>query len=818
MSEITSFPLPRNDLSVLLLGAGGREHALAYKLSQSKRVSKIYVCPGNGGTALMGGKVSNLSIPWGIPPGFESIIAFSKENKIDLVVPGPEQPLVDGVEGAFKKIGIPVFGPSPMASLLEGSKTLSKEFMARHNIPTASFRSFTSTQYEEAISYIKSNPFSSGRCVIKASGLAAGKGVLLPETNEEALVGLKSVMVDHEFGDAGDEVVIEEYLAGPEISVLAFCDGYTIVPMPAAQDHKRIGDGDIGPNTGGMGAYAPAPVATKEIMDRVLKESLEPTIKGMREDGYPFVGMLFTGFVLTADGPKVLEYNVRFGDPETEALMLLLDDETDLAEVMLASVEGRLDSVKLGYKDGFAVSVILASEGYPGKYPKGVPITIHPDMPAGVHVFHAGTTIKDDTGVTDGGRVIAVCASGSSLREAVDLAYAGVEKITWKGKTFRRDIAYRALSAEVTADAPASAQSAGLTYAAAGVSITAGNDLVDAIKPVVKATRRPGADSNIGGFGGAFDLAAAGYTDPILVSGTDGVGTKLRVALDYGKHTSVGIDLVAMSVNDLIVQGAEPLYFLDYYACSKLDVPVAADVITGIAEGCLQAGCALIGGETAEMPGMYLKDDYDLAGFAVGAVERSQLLPSNDIQAGDYLVALSSSGPHSNGYSLIRKIISLSNISLHDQAPWTTDIDSEQITMTVGESLLTPTKIYIKSLLPGIKTGLYKGMSHITGGGFTENIPRIFSNESGLGVKMDLNSYELPRIWKWLMKAGNVESKEMVRTFNCGVGMIIIVSKEKIEKALESLKVNGEDAWIIGEVIQGNGVEYEGLESFGLDQ
>ncbi|WWC62900.1 phosphoribosylamine-glycine ligase [Kwoniella dejecticola CBS 10117] len=814
MSEITAFPPPSTDLSILLLGAGGREHALAYKLAQSKRVSKIYVCPGNGGTALMGGKVSNLPIPYGAPPTFSGIVDFALQNSIDLVVPGPEQPLVDGVEGAFKKIGIPVFGPSPVAAMLEGSKSLSKEFMRRHNIPTAAFTSFTSSQYTDAVNYINSNPFSSGRCVIKASGLAAGKGVLIPETNEEALEALKSVMVDKEFGDAGDEVVIEEYLVGPEISVLAFCDGYTVIPMPAAQDHKRIGEGDSGPNTGGMGAYAPAPIATKEIMDRVVKESLEPTIKGMREDGYPFVGMLFTGFMLTPDGPKVLEYNVRFGDPETQALMLLLDDETDLAEVMLASVERRLDSVKLGYRDGYAVSVVLASEGYPGKYPKGVPMTINPEMPAGVHVFHAGTTIKNDTGVTDGGRVLAVCASGSTLREAVDLAYGGVDQISWSGKTYRRDIAYRALSSEEPSTASGSAStSGGLTYAAAGVSITAGNDLVDAIKPVVKATRRAGADSNIGGFGGAFDLAAAGYTDPILVSGTDGVGTKLRVALDYGKHSSVGIDLVAMSVNDLIVQGAEPLYFLDYYACSKLDVPVAADVITGIAEGCLQAGCALIGGETAEMPGMYLADDYDLAGFAVGAVERKQLLPSNDIKAGDALIALSSSGPHSNGYSLIRKIVSLAQLSLNDAAPW--DSNSG---ITVGQSLLTATKIYIKSLLPGIKAELFKGMSHITGGGFTENIPRIFEASKayeGLGVEVDLTSYKLAPIWKWLMSTGGVEAKEMVRTFNCGVGMIIVVDQSKVDSALASLRENGEEGWVIGSVVQGKGVKYVGLEQFG---
>ncbi|TYJ58428.1 phosphoribosylamine-glycine ligase [Cryptococcus floricola] len=802
MSHQISFPAPKSDLTVLLLGAGGREHALAFKLAQSPRVARVVVCPGNGGTALMGGKVENLALPWGAPPAFASIVEWSQAQNVDLVVPGPEQPLVDGVEGAFKKAGIAVFGPSPAAAMLEGSKSLSKEFMARHNVPTAAFRSFLSNEYSEAAAYINSNPFPSGRAVIKASGLAGGKGVLIPETNEEALAALKSVMVDKEFGDAGDEVVVEEYLTGPEISILAFCDGYTIVPMPAAQDHKRIGEGDTGLNTGGMGAYAPAPIATKEIMDRCVQEALAPTIKGMREEGYPFVGMLFTGFMLTANGPKVLEYNVRFGDPETEALMLLLDDETDLAEVLTACVERRLDSVKLDYKPGFAISVILASGGYPGSYPKGVPIDLG-SRPQGVEVFHAGTKLQNTTTLTDGGRVLAVSAYAPTLRAAVDLAYSGVDQIAFEGKTYRRDIAYRALSSVPVEVTPAK----GLTYAAAGVDVDAGNDLVDMIKPVVKATKRAGTDSDIGGFGGAFDLAAAGFRDPVLVSGTDGVGTKLRVALDYGKHNTVGIDLVAMSVNDLIVQGAEPLYFLDYYACSKLDVPVAADVITGIAEGCLQAGCALIGGETAEMPGMYHADDYDLAGFAVGAVERNLILPTPDITSGDVLIGLASSGPHSNGFSLIRKILAHDNLSLRSPAPWDESI-------TVGESLLTPTKVYIKGLLPGIRQSLFKGMSHITGGGFTENIPRVFSTD--LGVTLDLTSYKLPAVWKYLMKAGNVEAKEMVRTFNCGVGMVIIVSKEKVEAALASLKEGGEDAWVMGEVKEGKGVEYIGLDKFGL--
>lgn len=679
--------------------------------------------------------------------------------------------------------------------------------MARHNIPTARFQCFTAQQHDEAQAFLKTFKVPP---VIKASGLAGGKGVLIPETFEEATAALQAVLVDKQFGSAGEEVVVEEFLTGPELSILAFSDGYTIKPLPAAQDHKRIGEGDTGPNTGGMGAYAPAPIATPEILSRCMSECLEPTLRGMRKEGYPFVGLLFTGFILTEDGPKVLEYNVRFGDPETEAVMLLLDEEkTDLAEVMLACCERRLDSVELALKPGFAISVILASKGYPGSYPKGVAMSIptSSELPAGVHVFHAGTKAVDGSGgkkvVTDGGRVLAVCAAGKTLEEAVALAYKGVDAIDFDGKTYRRDIAHRALNAAASKTA-----AQGLTYAAAGVSVDNGNALVETIKPVVKATRRPGADGEIGGFGGAFDLKAAGFRDPVLVSGTDGVGTKLRVALDCGLHSTVGIDLVAMSVNDLIVQGAEPLYFLDYYACSKLDVPVAADVVTGIAEGCLQAGCALIGGETAEMPGMYHADDYDLAGFAVGAVERHLMLPQPNIQAGDVLLGLPSSGPHSNGYSLIRKVVGMSGLTYSSPTPWNPEV-------SLGQTLLTPTRIYIKQLLPAIREGLLKGMSHITGGGFIENIPRVFPKGSDVGCRIDATTWQLPPVWKWIMQVGDIAPLEMARTFNMGVGMVIIVSKENVDAALASIREAGEpDAFVMGEMVAGEGVHMDKLEAW----
>ncbi|KAJ1838762.1 Bifunctional purine biosynthetic protein ade1, partial [Coemansia sp. RSA 2708] len=325
-------------LHVLVIGSGGREHALAWALAKSAKVAKVFVAPGNGGTAAAGGKIENVAIGHG-KGDFAALVGFAQTQNVGLVVPGPEQPLVDGIADEFRKVGIPTFGPSAKAARVEGSKAFSKDFMKKHGIATAAYGNFTN--YEQARAFIESASFD---VVIKASGLAAGKGVLIPKTKSEALDALKSVMVDREFGSAGDEVVIEELLVGQEISVLTLSDGYTVTSFPAAQDHKRAYDNDEGPNTGGMGAYAPAPVATPELLKTIHETVLQPSIDGMRRDGFPFVGCLFTGFMLTADGPKVLEYNCRFGDPETEVVLPLLDDSCDLAEVFLAAAEGRLDA------------------------------------------------------------------------------------------------------------------------------------------------------------------------------------------------------------------------------------------------------------------------------------------------------------------------------------------------------------------------------------------------------------------------------------------------------------------------------------------
>ena len=356
-----------------------------------------------------------------------------------------------------------------------------------------------------------------------------------------------------------------------------------------------------------------------------------------------------------------------------------------------------------------------------------------------------------------------------------------------------------------------SSKGRGLTYAEAGVDIEAGNELVRAIGPLAASTARPGAEGGLGGFGGLFDLAATGYDDPVLVAANDGVGTKVLLAIATGRHDTVGIDLVAMSVNDLVVQGAEPLFFLDYFATGRLSVESARDVIAGIAEGCRQAGCALIGGETAEMPGMYADGHYDLAGFAVGAVERGEVLPKRRaVRPGDVIVGLASTGPHSNGYSLIRRIVEATGLSWDAPAPFAPDI-------TLGEAFLTPTRIYVKPLLAALRGGAagVKALAHITGGGFVENVPRVLPED--VAARIDLTALPVPAVFGWLKTEGGVEEAEMLRTFNCGCGMIAVVDAGSADAFMEVMREHGETPFVLGAVVprEGEAVVFEGHAEFG---
>ncbi|MCM2678399.1 phosphoribosylamine--glycine ligase [Echinimonas agarilytica] len=426
-------------MNVLVIGGGGREHALAWKVAQSANVQTVYVAPGNAGTELEP-KLENVAIDGCDIP---ALVEFAKANNIGLSIVGPEAPLVIGVVDAFEAAGLPIFGPSEAASQLEGSKAFTKDFLARHAIPTADYANFTNV--EEALTYVRK---VGAPIVIKADGLAAGKGVIVAMELSEAEDAIRDMLSGNAFGEAGSRVVIEEFLDGEEASFIVMVDGKHVLPMATSQDHKRAGDGDTGPNTGGMGAYSPAPVVTAEIHERIMAEVIMPTVEGMAKEGNPYKGFLYAGLMIMADGtPKVIEYNCRFGDPETQPIMMRM--QSDLAELCLAAIDGKLDQATAEYDARVAVGLVLAAGGYPGSYPKGDVIANLPE-PAqhDAKVFHAGTAMKDGQIVTSGGRVVCVTALGHSVTEAQAKAYELLHEVKWPTAYFRNDIGYRAIARE----------------------------------------------------------------------------------------------------------------------------------------------------------------------------------------------------------------------------------------------------------------------------------------------------------------------------------------------------------------------------------
>lgn len=426
-------------MDVLIIGSGGREHALGWKVAQNPNVDTIFIAPGNAGTALEP-KLENVNID---VEDIAGLVAFAQEKSIELTIVGPEAPLVIGVVDAFQAVGLPIFGPSQAAAQLEGSKAFTKDFLARHDIPTGSYANFT--EIESALAYVRQQ---GAPIVVKADGLAAGKGVIVAMTLTEAEEAIKDMLAGNAFGEAGSRVVIEEFLEGEEASFIVMVDGENVLPMATSQDHKRVGDKDTGPNTGGMGAYSPAPVVTQEIHDRIMQEVIYPTVRGMAAEGNPYTGFLYAGLMIDSTGtPKVIEYNCRFGDPETQPIMMRM--QSDMVELCLAAIDKKLDQVESKWDPRASIGIVLAAGGYPAAYGKGDVISGLPQLEVeGEKVFHAGTANRDGEIVTNGGRVLCATALGNSVSEAQQRAYELAKQVSWNGVFFRSDIGYRAIERE----------------------------------------------------------------------------------------------------------------------------------------------------------------------------------------------------------------------------------------------------------------------------------------------------------------------------------------------------------------------------------
>lgn len=728
-------------MRVLVLGSGGREHAIAW------------ACEQHGHTVT-------------VAPDLGDVTAAD----VDLVIPGPEAVLVGGAadECAFRKI--PCFGPKAKLARIESSKGFARDLAHSLGVPGPRFARFEQDDSASALGWAQA---LGQAVVVKRDGLAAGKGVIVPADTAETEAAIRK------FAPLGP-FVLEERMTGPECSLLALCDGTRAVALPLAQDHKRIGEGDTGPNTGGMGAFAPAPVAHDP--EELVATFVQPLLDYFATVGTPYVGVVYAGLMLTADGPRLIEYNCRFGDPEAQAVLPLLD--SDLAELALAAATGKLDGRVVAVKAGAACTVVAAAPGYPDEPHLGAPVKLtgfsttdwantSTDVPEAI-LFPAG--VRD--GKVSGGRVLAVTGLGPDLAAARAAAYRGIDGVKFTNMQVRRDIGWRAPGALLS------------SYAQAGVDIDEGARAVSKLTSAVERTLGPDVLRGVGSFGGVFSARPIlELDDPVLVASTDGVGTKVELAARLGKVRGVGADIVNHCIDDVLVQSARPLFFLDYIAASELDSDLVAEVVTGMAEACEAAGCALLGGETAEMPGVYAPGAFDIAGTLVGVAERARLLPRPDVEAGDALIGVASSGPHTNGYSFLRK--------LFDWVPM--DATPPGFDRTIGDALLEPHRSYLNVLDAALATGHVKALAHITGGGLPENLPRVLPD--GVDAEIALGSWPRGPLFELIAElATGVDTHELHRMLNMGIGMVVVVAEAHVAEVQASI---AEPTWLIGRLVRG---------------
>ena len=712
-------------MRVLVIGSGGRESAIAWACLRHGH--EVTITP-----------------------------RLAPDATADLVIVGPETALADGIADECKRRRIPCFGPTASLARLESSKGYARELATELRLPSP--RHLATSSVDEAMAWWHA---LGAAVVVKQDGLAAGKGVIVPASDEQTAEAITSLI-------ACGPIVLEERLTGPECSLMAVCDGKVALPLPIAQDHKRVGEADTGPNTGGMGAYAPAPTGYDSAT--LTATFIQPVIDYLAAAGTPYVGVLYAGLMLTGDGPRLIEFNCRFGDPEAQAVLPLI--ESDLAALALACCNGALAESSPTIRNGATCTVVAAAPGYPSQPIVGQTITGLEEHSDDAVVFLAGT----DGSVVTGGRVLAVTGVGDTLAAARDSAYRRLSTIHFDGMHIRGDIGWRAAGAMLT------------SYAATGVDIDEGTRAVNQMKRAVERTHGPAVLRGVGSFGGAFSgKAIKAMDEPVLVASTDGVGTKVELAARLGRYRGVGADIVNHCIDDVLVQGARPLFFLDYIASSKIDAEQVAEVVTGMAEACEAAGCALLGGETAEMPGVYAPGAFDIAGTLVGIVEQRDMLPRGELDAGDVLIGVASNGPHTNGYSLLRKIFEWLPM---DSTPPGFD-------RPLGETLLVPHRNYLDVLSPVLAAGRVKALAHITGGGLPENLPRVLPDDCDAVIQ--LGSWPVPPLFQLVKEvATQLDTHELYRTLNMGVGMVIVCAAADAD-AVQALI--DEPTWVIGNLV-----------------